>query len=297
MPVWYPRSMHLSRRSFVAGLAATAACTKPPHGLVVGSKNTTEQMLLGEILSQHLERRLGRPVERKLNLPGTKLTHDTIVGGGIDLYVEYTAAAYSVVLREQPNSNPSIALERLKQQYSRSFLCEWLDPLGLDSYYIVAAGKQVAEADKLVTLSDAAEGKNEYRFASSIDFQERTDGLPALSSYRIRWKTAPKALENERMFRQLQDGNVDMIGVSNTDGRLEKVQHVILADDKHVFSPQRACIVVRQDALKAEPRLQKCLTEVIGKFNNGQMRDWNYKVDVIRIPVPEVARDFIKINP
>jgi osmoprotectant transport system permease protein len=289
--------MHFSRRSFVAGLALTAACSKRSNKLVVGSKNTTEQSLFGEIIALHLERRLGHPVERKPSLPGTQLAHDSIVGGGIDLYVEYTAAAYSVVIREEPSKDPAIALERLKQQYSRSFLCEWLDPLGVDSAYIVAASKASAEAGKLVTLSDAAESKNEFRLASSIEFQERSDGLPALSSYRIRWKSAPRALENERLYRLLQDGQVDMLGVNCTDGRLEKVEHVILTDDKNVFHPQRACIVVRQDALKNEPLLQKSLSELSGKFSNGQMRDWNYKVDVIRLPVKEVAREFLRINP
>jgi len=288
--------MHLSRRSFVAALALTGACSKAPRKIVVGSKNTTEQALFGEIIALHLERRLGRPVERRLNLPGTQLAHDTIVGGGIDLYVEYSGAAYAVIKREEPAKDPAIALERLKQEYSRAFLCEWLDPLGVDAAYIVVATKQTAEDSKLVKISDAAEDKTGFKFASSIEFQERSDGLPALSGYRIRWKGPPRAFENERLYRLFQDGQVDLIGVNQTDGRLEKVNHVVLQDDKGVFRPQVASIVVRQDALKDEPLLKKSLAELTGKFNNGQMRDWNYKVDVIRRPVTDVAREFIKLN-
>lgn len=288
--------MPISRRTFTAALAITGACSKPKRTIVVGSKNTTEQTLFGEIIALYLERRLDRPAERRLSLPGTRLAHDTLIGRGIDLYVEYSAAAYGVVLRETPSTDPVIAVERLKQEYRRTFLCEWLDPLGVDSAFVVAASKALAESGKLATLSDAAEDKNGFRFASSIEFQERQDGMAALSAYRLYWRNAPKVLENERMYRQLSDGLIDLIGVNRTDGRLQKVPHTILADDKKIFLPQLASIVVRQDALAAEPTLQKHLSELSGKFNNGQMQDWNYQVDVIRRPAADVAKEFLKVN-
>lgn len=289
--------MNLSRRSFVAALAVAGACSKKQRAIVVGSKNTTEQTLLGEIISQHLERRLGRPVERRLGMPGTQLAHDTLVGHGVDLYPEYTAAAYSAVLREDPSKDQAIMLERLRQEYRRSYLCEWMDPLGIDAAYVVAARKDVAEARKLQTLSDAAASKEGFRMASSIEFQERIDGLPALSAYRIPFKSAPKTLDSEKLYKQFVDEALDMIAVNSTDGRLQKVNHILLRDDKNVFRPQLACIAVRQDALAEEPALQKSLTELTGKFNNGQIRDWNYQIDVMRRPVAEVAKEFLRILP
>jgi len=288
--------MPLSRRTFVAALAVTGACSKSPRKIAVGSKNTTEHALFGEIIALHLERRLGRPVERHLNLPGTRLAHDTLVGGGIDLYVEYSGAAFAVVIKEEPAKDQNISLERLKQEYSRSFLCDWSSPLGVDASYVVAVNKETAQR-KHKTLSEAAEDKDGFRFGSSIEFQERPDGLPALSSYRLRWKNAPRAFENERLYRLFQDGLIDMIGVNATDGRLEKVEHVLLADDRQVFRPQLACIVTRQDAEAGEPKLKNYLAELLGKFNNAQMRDWNYKVDVMRRTVADVAKEFLKINP
>ncbi len=290
--------MHLSRRSLLAaGFAVAGACSKSKRTLTVGAKNVTEIQILGEIIAMHLERRLNQKIDRRLSLPGTQLAHDAMVAGTVDIQAEYTTAAHYIILKEEPNRNSAIAFERLRLEYRRNFLAEWLDPLGLDSCFILAANKKIAEERKLSNITDIVSSPIKLRLASAIEFQERPDGLPALSSYRIQWYSAPRVLENDRLYRLLNDGLLDVIAVNATDGRLEKVPHVVLTDDKRVFRPQSASIVVRQDALKNEPNLQKFLNELSGKFNNNQMRDWNYKVDVLRRSPADVAQEFIRINP
>src|SRR5437763_15068667 len=86
-------------------LLLAAGCGRPAR-IVVASKNFTEQVLLGEILAQQIERRLGVTVDRRLNLGGTMLAHEAMVKGDIDLYPEYTGTALTAVLKQPPVSDP-----------------------------------------------------------------------------------------------------------------------------------------------------------------------------------------------
>ena len=108
---------------FLNLLYFTTACRKPsqPH-LTIGSKFFTEQVILAELLAQHIEARTGIPVVRKTNLGGTLLVHKALLSGDLDLYVEYTGTALTAVLNESPDSDTSAAIyDRVKQQYSQRF--------------------------------------------------------------------------------------------------------------------------------------------------------------------------------
>src|ERR1041384_4349579 len=106
-----------------------AACSRPPH-IVVASKNFTEQVILGEILAQQIERKLGVPVDRKLNLGGTLLAHEALIKGSIDLYPEYTGTALTVILKQPPVTSPGQALDQVRQSYRSRWQIDWLQPLG-----------------------------------------------------------------------------------------------------------------------------------------------------------------------
>src|SRR5467141_5209684 len=83
-----------------------AACHKPPQSkITIGSKFFTEQVVLAELLAQHIEAKTGIPVERKTNLGGTLLVHKALEAGQLDLYVEYTGTALIAVLNESPQGD------------------------------------------------------------------------------------------------------------------------------------------------------------------------------------------------
>ena len=95
-----------------AVLLASCSSKKP---IVVGSKNETEQMLLGEIVAQHLEHRLGRTVQRRLGLGDTAILYQSIISGEVGIYPEYTGLIESEILKEQANPDPQIVLARVRQ--------------------------------------------------------------------------------------------------------------------------------------------------------------------------------------
>src|SRR5215469_7771734 len=113
----------------IASLSLLAGCSHPAR-VVVGSKNFTEQVVLGEILAGQIEGRLHVPVERKLNLGGTLLAHEALVRGDIDLYSEYTGTALTAVLKQAPGGSAEQVLEGVRAAYRTRWKLEWLPPLG-----------------------------------------------------------------------------------------------------------------------------------------------------------------------
>src|SRR5215470_16838640 len=99
-------------------------CTRGPRPIVVGSKNFTEQLVLGEIMAQQLERKLGQKVERKLNLGGTLLAHEALVSGEIDLYPEYTGTALTAILKLPAPSDGAKVFAQVKSEYEKRWRLE-----------------------------------------------------------------------------------------------------------------------------------------------------------------------------
>src|SRR5207253_5885504 len=136
----------------------------------------TEQILLGEILAQQIERRLGVPVERKLNLGGTLLAHQALVSGAIDLYPEYTGTALTAVLKQPVATDPAGVLVTVRSAYARQWRLEWLEPLGFNDTFAMIVRGDIARDHKLATISDAARLRA-WKLGVGYEFKQRPDGL------------------------------------------------------------------------------------------------------------------------
>jgi len=116
--------MSMDRRTFLGGLSSTllmlTGC-RDSRDMTVGSKNFTEQLVLGELLAQMLEAAGVSPVDRRFYLAGTYICQQALLAGRIDMYVEYTGTALAAVLKEKPSSNPAEVLETVKREYERRF--------------------------------------------------------------------------------------------------------------------------------------------------------------------------------
>jgi glycine betaine/choline ABC-type transport system substrate-binding protein len=146
---------------------------------VVGSKNFTEQVLLGEIVAAHLERRLEIEVDRKLNLGGTLLAHEALKGGSIDLYPEYTGTALTAVLKQPALKDAAESFARVQSGY-QPWNIEWLAPLGFNNSFAMVVMAEVAREQRLKTLSDAAKRPEPWQLGVGYEFTQRPDGLNGL---------------------------------------------------------------------------------------------------------------------
>ncbi len=272
----------------------TVGCGAKKKPIVVGSKNFTEQVILGEIIAQHLEHRLPDvKIIRQLNLSGTLITYQALVSNQITLYPEYTGTIEAEILKE-PSANTEQAFQRSRQELLRTAQLVLLDPLGINNYFAMVIRGDDARKYKIDTLSQAAAVKEGWKLGAGYEFEQRLDGMPALAKYHLQMSAAPRTMDLGLLYRALEDGQVTMVAANATDGPLATHDWVVLKDDQHVFGPYQACVLTRLDALTSEPRLKPALAELSGKFTNEQMRKMNADVDVRHRQARDVAEAFLK---
>jgi glycine betaine/choline ABC-type transport system substrate-binding protein len=284
----------IARLTLLLALVVCSCGTSKP-AIRVGSKNFTEQVVLGEIIAQHLEHRLQGKVERKLNLGGTLLAHGALLNHEIDLYPEYTGTALTAILKDPPDNDPARVLARVRSAYADRFHVDWLEPLGIDNSFAMVVGGAEARAKQLDNLTDAAKAGTAWALGVGYEFEQRPDGLAALDRvYHLRWTGSPQTMDLGLLYKALEGKQVTMIAANATDGLLSKLDLKVLADDQHAFPPYQVSIAASQDRLRETPGMREALQELSGKFTNQTMQQLNYQVDGEHRPVSQVAAEFLK---
>ena len=290
----------MGRAHIVAGLIIAyligwhAGCGEE-RPITVGSKNFTEQVILGEIVAQHLEHRLGRRVARKLNLGGTLLAHQALIKGDIDLYPEYTGTALTAVLKHPPVREPAAALDSVRDEYDKRFGIRWLEPLGFNNTFAMVVRGEDARKHRIATLSEAAAYQAGWVLGLGYEFQQREDGLGGLlKTYQLPVKGSPKTMDLGLLYQALEQRQVDMVAANATDGRLSVADVLVLRDDKHYFPPYDCVLAVRAEMLASRPSAQQALNELAGRFSDITMRQLNYQIDGEHRSVQEVAQQFLR---
>jgi glycine betaine/choline ABC-type transport system substrate-binding protein len=281
----------------VAGLIAAllaGGCSRSRSTIVVGSKNFTEQLVLGEILAQQIERKLGQKVERKLNLGGTLLAHQALVNGEIDLYPEYTGTALTAILKLPPSSDSAGVLREVRSAYEARWRLEWLAPFGFNNSFAMVIRGEEARRGGLHTLSEAARHRTDWVMGAGYEFLQRPDGFGGLvKTYGLRIKGQVQTMDLGLLYRALEQRQVDMIAAAATDGMLSVLDIKVLEDDRHYFPPYEAAPVVRADALSRHPGMREALNELAGKLTDRAMQKLNYQLDGKHRPLADVAREFL----
>ena len=284
----------MDRAKILACLSALSlgACGRPA-GIVVGSKNFTEQVLLGEIVAQHLERTLGVRVDRKLNLGGTLLAHQALVKGDIDLYPEYTGTALTAVLKQPPSGDRAAVLGTVRAAYRDRWRLVWMAPLGFNDTFAMMVRGETARSLGLASLSEAARGRS-WRMGIGYEFRQRPDGLDGLlKTYGLKPDGDPVTMDLGLLYSALQSRKVDLIAANSTDGLASVLDVTILQDDRHYFPPYECAVVVREDTLARFPQLRQSLDRLSGTLPDEAMRKLNYAVDGGHRPPAQVAAEFL----
>lgn len=275
-------------------LLAGAACGPTrQERIVVGSKNFTEQIILGELLAQHIEARTGLPVERRFNLGGTLICHRALRAGEIDLYIEYTGTALTAILEAQPSHDAEEVYRRVQREYARRFGLVWTAPLGFNNTFALVVRGEDARRLNLQTISDIAPHTPDWRAGFGYEFMERPDGFAGLAeTYGLRFGNPPRTMELGLLYRALEEKQVDIVAGNSTDGVIAARDLVVLDDDRRYFPPYDAAPVVRREALERHPRLRAALADLAGEINEEEIRRLNFAVDGENRDVKQVVEDF-----
>ncbi|MGE5803940.1 MAG: glycine betaine ABC transporter substrate-binding protein [Gemmatimonadota bacterium] len=282
-------------RALTVLLMLLAACAGGgPQRIVVGSKNFTESDLLAEIVAQHIERRTGLPVERRLHLGGTFVCHQAITSGSLDIYVEYTGTAFTAILKQPPMADADSVYRFVAAEYPRRFQLRWTEPFGFDNTFAILVRRSDAERYHLRRISDLAAVAPRWRAGFGYEFLERADGFPGLAHrYGLRFATPPTSMDLGLTYRALADGHVDVIAGNSTDGQIAALDLVQLADDRAYFPPYQAAPVVRAAVLARHPDVAVVLAELGGRISDAEMQRLNRLADVEHRDIAEIAREWL----
>ena len=277
----------------VVTVAFLSSCRASKPQIVIGSKFFTEQVVLAELLAQHIEERTGIHVERKTNLGGTLLVHKAMQAGQVDFYVEYTGTALNAVLNEKPTGDSSAVYQRVKQLYGQRFNFEVTEPLGFENTFAMVIRGEDAQQLHLQRMSDLVPVAPRWRVGVGFEFLERSDGFRGWSErYGLHFAQQPGVMDLGLIYRALQDHKVDIVAGNSTDGVIDSLHLVILEDDRHYFPPYDAVPIVRRATLEKFPQLRATLAELGGKVSGQDMRHLNYLVDAEQRDVAAVVREY-----
>jgi osmoprotectant transport system substrate-binding protein len=287
----------ITRRSALAMLAAgallPAACANRAR-IKVGSKNFTEELILGELYALALENR-GLAVERRLDLGSTQVAMAALARGDIDLYPEYTGTALLVVLKRAPMPDREAVYQLVKSEYAARYKLAWLQPAPMNDTQALATTQALAGTYGLRTLSDCARLAPRLRLGAPHEFLERPDGLPGLVKAYGGFAFAKVVpVDIGLKYNALLGGDVDVVVAFGTDGQIDADHLVVLDDDRHFFPPYAVAPVVRVDVLASHPEIAAALDALAPFLTDAAMRRLNQRVDGDKQEPADVAREFFK---
>ncbi len=247
---------------------------------VIGAKNFTEQVVLGELLAQHIEAVTGMKVERRFYLAGSYICNQALIAGRIDSYVEYTGTALTAILKQPVDKDPQRVLDTVRRLYQQRYQVVVTEPLGFENTFAMVIRGQDAQRLHLTTLSQAARYSPQWKLGVGYEFEQRPDGLPGLQqAYGLKFDGSPRLMDLGLLYRALNGRQVDIIAGNSTDGPIKAFHLAVLQDDKHYFPPYQAVPLVRQEALDRWPQLRAAFADLAGKITAEEMQTMNEAVD------------------
>jgi len=275
----------------LAGSAAMAA--RGSGVIVVGSKNFTEQLILGEIVAQTIERETGLAVQRRLNLGGTLISERALLTGDIDVYVEYTGTALTAIFRQPPSTDPETVRTTVRELYARTGRT-LLPPLGFDNTFAILVRGADARAHNLRTIDDAARVAPGWRAGFGYEFLERPDGYAGLArTYGLAFRDPPQVMDLTLTYRALAAGQVDLIAGDATAGLIRGLDLVRLEDNRRYFPPYDAVPVASAATLLRYPEVHRALEGLAGRITADDMQAMNYAAEARGEHPAAIARRFL----
>jgi osmoprotectant transport system permease protein len=270
------------------------AANHPGKTVRIGSKNFTEQLIVGELMTQMIGAHTDLAVDRRFNLGGTMICHEALAAGEIDLYAEYTGTGLVTVLKRPVESDANRVFDIVRTEYKNQLNLEWLEPFGFNNTYALTVRKSDARDKGWQTVSDLGASADTLRAGFTAEFSERADGYPGVRKAYGFGFAKVHDLEPSLMYQAVAKGEVDVICAFMTDGRIASYDLQPLTDNRGFFPPYFAAPVIRSDFLQRHVEVRDVLARLAGVLDDKAMRRLNYEVDEKGRHPDEVARDFLR---
>ncbi|MCU1303566.1 MAG: transporter substrate-binding protein [Candidatus Sulfotelmatobacter sp.] len=282
--------------SLILALLIVSGCA-PSHSdrIVIGSKNFTESLMLGELLAQQIEEHSHAKVERRFYLAGTYICQQALLAGRIDIYPEYTGTALTAILKKKVGGDRAEVYQRVKTEYESRLGLTLGPPFGFNDTFAMEIRGTDARRLNLKTLSQAAAFAPQWRAGFGYEFMERPDGYPGLiAAYGLHFAAQPRIMDLGLLAPALKDHQIDIAAGNATDGLIPALDLFVLEDDRHYFPPYEAVAVIRQQTIREHPEVAQAVAELSGKISDQEMQRLNYALDAQRRDAKDVAHEFLR---
>jgi osmoprotectant transport system substrate-binding protein len=287
--------------------------------VIVGSKDFTEQFILGHMYIKVLED-MGIATEDSTNLGGTQIAQQALISGDIHLYPEYTGTGLTEVLglsvedvlgggatpvagaeaSPAATTDASQAVyDAVKAAYAEQFGLVWLERSPANNTQALAVKRSFSEENGITTISQLAENAGDLVVSAPADFPEREDGLLGLQRVygsgfdEIEVLPVAPGLK----YQALEDDQAQVVLAFGTDGQIAGLDLVVLEDDLSLWPPYNIAPVVRQEVLDAYPDVEGRFNEVTTSLTDEILSDLNWRVDGDAKEEPaDVAESYLTEN-
>jgi osmoprotectant transport system substrate-binding protein len=269
----------------------------PSHSnrVVIGSKNFTESLMLGELLAQLIESRTHLKVERRFYLAGTYICQQAMLAGRIDLYPEYTGTALTAILKQKVSGDKEQVYLQVKREYESRFKFTLSPPFGFNDTFAMEIRGEDARRSNLKTISQSAQYTPHWQAGFGYEFNERPDGYPGLAAaYGLHFAAPPRIMDLGLLAPALKDHQIDMAAGNATDGLILAFDLFVLEDDLHYFPPYEAVAVIREQTLQEHPEVADAVAALKDKISDQEMQKMNYALDGQHRDATDVAREFLR---
>jgi len=262
---------------------------------VIGSKNFTESLILGELVAQQIEAHTHLKVERRFYLAGTYICQQAMLAGRIDIYPEYTGTALTAILKQKVGGDRTEVYQRVKGEYEARLGLTLGPPFGFNDTFAMEIRGDDARRLNLKTLSQAAAFAPQWRAGFGYEFMERPDGYAGLAAaYGLRFAAPPRVMDLGLLAPALKNHQIDIAAGNATDGLILALDLFVLEDDRHYFPPYEAVSVIRQQTLQQHPEVAQALADLGGKISDQEMQQLNYALDGQHRDVKDVVHEFLR---
>jgi glycine betaine/choline ABC-type transport system substrate-binding protein len=263
--------------------------------ITVGSKNFTEQFVLGEIYSQALEA-AGYTVKRQLNLGSELIAHKALQTGKVDAYPEYTGTAltsfFGVKTADVPRDAQQ-AYEDTKAGFAEEDITAYAPTPFENTYRLGMTKEGAAKIGNPKVISDLKGKEGDLAITGFPECKQRQDCLLGVEdTYGLKFG---KFVTSEQKYQVLKSGDADVAFIFTTDGDLASGEYAILDDDKKFFPPYNVSFNVRNEvAEKLGPEGQKVIEDVQKELTDEVMQELNARVDIDKQKPADAARDYLQ---
>jgi osmoprotectant transport system permease protein len=262
------------------------AFSQSDNTIKVGSKKFTENVILGEIVTQLIGVQNVNAIHIR-ELGGTRILWNALLKGEIDIYPDYTGTIIEEILADK-----NVTTKNLKDKLSQRGI-GIVYPLGFNNTYAIGMKKEDAENYGIENISDLSKHPN-LKFGFTNEFLDRKDGWRGLQKFYNLPQTNVNGLDHDLAYRGLASSSIDVIDLYSTDAEINYYNLKVLKDDLHYFTDYQAVLLYRKDLEKTFPKVVGAIKKLKNGILESLMIKMNSDVKINGISEEVVAGQFIK---